>query len=394
MIFPIHTTAEAAAWIAGGQLLAFETETVWGLGADCTNDRAVASVYRTKGRPSHNPLIVHVATYEQAHALAQLTPEAVLLARAFWPGALTMVLRQITPDSTDRVDSAGSHRIAPSQLLIARDREGSATVALRIPDHPSALALIKACGPLAAPSANASGRVTATSAAHVCRYFAGVGQVVGLYTASGAQTSATEATATNTETTDSQQKERQKESRDHGSPPAPRRRHNMESTIVDVSQPGRVCILRHGAITAESIDAVLRTSLGRLLDDAPTPPTATSPESPPPLAPGMLTQHYAPQCRIRLDALAPEQGEVYVDFGTQPAPRQPSEQFPTHTHTHTSHPSHDTLSPTGSLEEAASALYALLHRYDDPQYRLAFAPIPRKGLGIAINDRLQRAAAR
>jgi L-threonylcarbamoyladenylate synthase len=253
MVTPVPATAaaieEAARIIGAGGLVAFPTETVYGLGADARQGRAAARIFEAKGRPRFNPLIVHVASFEAAAADGVFSAEAERLAHAFWPGALTLVV--------PRRENAGL-----SDLVSA----GLPTVALRVPSHEIARALIRAAGaPIAAPSANISGRVSATRAEHVAADFGdGVDMVL------------------------------------DGGPCAA----GLESTIVALG--GREpALLRSGAVAAAEIERVLGCKLIR--------PGGSAIQ-----APGMMQSHYAPRARLRLDADAPRPGEAFLAFGAQP----------------------------------------------------------------------------
>jgi L-threonylcarbamoyladenylate synthase len=238
--------ARAANVLRAGGLVGFPTETVYGLGADARNDRAVAAIFAAKGRPSFNPLIVHVADLNVAEALCDFSPEALALAQAFWPGALTLVLPL-------RADSG----IAP--LVTA----GLDTLAVRVPDHPIAQALLRDFdGPIAAPSANLSGRISPTVAAHV---IAGLNGRIDAVVDGGACGV------------------------------------GVESTIVGCD--GTPTLLRAGGVPREAIAACL----GGVLIDGPVGGTLT--------APGQMVSHYAPQGSVRLNATNVEQGEVLLGFG-------------------------------------------------------------------------------
>ncbi len=297
--------AVAANMLRAGQLVAFPTETVYGLGANARDDTAVAGIYAAKGRPSFNPLIVHLSSLAMAETLCDFNDDALRLAGAFWPGALTLVL-PLKPDS------------GISRLVTA----GLDTLAIRVPDHPVAQALLAAFGgPVAAPSANPSGRVSPTTATHVAD---GLGHKINGLVDGGPC--------------------------DVG----------LESTII--SCVGTPVLLRAGGIPAEAIEACL----GR--------PLATSADPETPVAPGQLASHYAPKGSIRLNAKTAEPDEVMLGFGSVDAPLN--------------------LSPSGDLIEAAARLFDCLHRLDAMgATRIAVSPIPNHGLGVAINDRLQRAAA-
>lgn len=295
----------AAKLLADGGLVAFPTETVYGLGADARNGEAVARIYAAKGRPSFNPLIVHVPSLEAAQEYVVIDDTAKRLAAAFWPGALSLVL-PLKPDS------------GVSELVTA----GLPTLAIRVPDHPVAQELLNEFnGPVAAPSANPSGRVSPTTADHV---LAGLdGKIDGVL--------------------------------DAGPCPV-----GLESTIVSCAD--RPALLRAGGVPVEVIEAALGQSIARP-DDPDTPQS-----------PGQLASHYAPHGSVRLNATAPTQGETFVGFGKIKGDLS--------------------LSKTGDLIEAAANLFSVLHQLDAMgATRIAIAPIPKHGLGAAINDRLKRAAA-
>lgn len=299
--------AEAAELLADGKLVAFPTETVYGLGGDATCDHAVAAIFAAKGRPSFNPLIAHVVSLDQAESLVEMNPDAHRLAARFWPGPLTLVLPR-------RANS-------PVSLLASA---GLDSIAVRMPDHPVALALIEAAGrPLAAPSANRSGAVSPTTAQHVAQC---LGTRVSLILDGG---------------------------------PC---RVGVESTVVDLSGD-RPALLRPGGVEVETLEAVLGLALLHALDrpDAPR-------------SPGQLESHYAPSLPVRLNAAKTAPGEALLGFGSVEAILN--------------------LSPSGDLEEAAANLFAMLRALDKPGFTaIAVSPIPDYGLGLAINDRLRRAAA-
>lgn len=304
---------EAGRLLRAGALVAFPTETVYGLGADATNGRAVASIFETKGRPRFNPLIVHVPSLEAAERIAELSPDARALAAAFWPGPLTLVMK--------RREDAGI-----SDLVSA----GLETIAVRIPAHPVAQALLAAAGrPLAAPSANRSGRVSPTEALHVVE---DLGSRPGMIL-------------------------------DGGATP-----HGLESTVLDATGE-EIVLLRPGAVPREAIEA----ALGRALSQGPASDDVH------PTSPGQLASHYAPNARLRLNARDVRPGEALLAFGPEvPAATGPSLN----------------LSPSGDLTEAATGLFAALRALDRTgAATIAVMPIPEHGLGEAINDRLSRAAA-
>jgi L-threonylcarbamoyladenylate synthase len=292
--------AEAAALISAGHCVAVPTETVYGLAGDATNGLAVAAIYAAKGRPSFNPLIVHVEDLAAAEQIAHFDDVARDLARRFWPGPLTLVLP-----------------IKPGSGIASIVTAGLGTIALRVPAHRAMQALLRATGkPLAAPSANASGLISPTRADHVLKSLNGR---IAMIIDDGAS--------------------------DMG----------MESTIIAVSGlavRGGLRLLRPGPI-----------DLGLTLD------TSGGIE-----APGQMTSHYAPRKPLRLSATEKRGDEYLIGFGGVSGDAS--------------------LSETGSLEEAAARLFDLLHRAEDSAFAaIAVAPIPKDGLGLAINDRLSRAAA-
>jgi len=300
----------AACCLAAGGLVAFPTETVYGLGAAAGNGAAIARLYAAKGRPRFNPLIAHVADVTAARRCGRFDSAAEQLAAAFWPGPLTLVL----PKQTD---------CGVAHLALA----GLDSVAVRVPAHPVALALLAAFKePVVAPSANRSGHVSPTSAVHVLADLRGRIDMV----------------------------------LDGGNCPI-----GVESTVV--ACVGAPRLLRPGGLPRDEIERVI----GRALDIAPTADEK-------PLAPGMLSSHYAPKARLRLNASEAEPGEALLAFGAAPA----SDALTLN------------LSPRGDLIEAATNLFSHLRALDTSGAKtVAVMRVPRKGLGEAINDRLARAAA-
>ncbi|HEY2132642.1 MAG TPA: L-threonylcarbamoyladenylate synthase, partial [Acetobacteraceae bacterium] len=307
------------ALLLAGRLVAFGTETVYGLGADATNARAVAAVFDAKGRPHFNPLICHYADAEAAFAQVEPVPMARVLADAFWPGPLTLVLPR---------------RIACPVALLAG--AGLDTLAVRVPAHPGARALLRAIGrPVAAPSANRSGEVSPTSAAHV---LAGLSGRIAAVLDSG---------------------------------PCP---VGVESTVLDLTGT-RPFLLRPGGLTREAIEAVIGPVQRGL-----TPAAAEASRTL--RSPGMLVSHYAPSLPVRLNATEVAADEALLAFG-MPLPGAGT-MFQ--------------LSQSRDLTEAAANLFAGLRMLDTEGTRLGLAaiaamPVPETGLGLAIADRLQRAAA-
>ena len=296
----------AVGLLARGELVAFPTETVYGLGADARSGRAVARIFAAKDRPGFNPLIVHVPNRQAAERYVRWNHTADQLAAAFWPGPLTLVL-----------PLKDGHGIA--SLVTA----GLGTLAIRVPAHPAARQLLRAFdGPLAAPSANPSGRISPTSAAHV---LAGLGGRIAAVLDDG--------------------------------PCAV----GLESTIVGLTGDAPV-LLRPGGLAQEQIEAVLGRRLLRRSKGTPLN------------APGQMTSHYAPAATVRLNAQTTRPGELVLGFGPVVCDLN--------------------LSPTGDLAEAAANLFDHLHQLDARRQPIAVSPIPDHGLGAAINDRLDRAAAR
>ncbi len=311
------TTEAAARCLREGGLVAFPTETVYGLGADAGNAAAIARLYQAKGRPSFNPLIAHVGDLAAARRIADFNHEAMLLAKAFWPGPLTLVLPK-------------ARGCAVADLATA----GLDTIAVRVPGHPIAREILRIFGgPVVAPSANLSGHVSPTTAAHV---HSDLADRIDLIVDGAVEV-------------------------------------GVESTIVGCFETPM--LLRPGGLPREEIERVL----GKALVQPPPEPEADSGQ---PLAPGMLASHYAPRTRVRLDADRLEPGEVLLAFGPDRVPG-----------THAS--STMNLSERGDLAEAAANLFGYLRTLDARgACAIAVMPVPDHGLGEAINDRLRRAAVR
>ena len=294
--FTDETIAEAAELILAGEPVAVATETVYGLAADATRPAAVARIYEAKGRPSFNPLIVHVIDLTAAERLGEFNDEARQLAEQHWPGPLTLVVP-----------------LRPHAGIASIVTAGLPTIGLRVPGHPAMQALLRATGrPLAAPSANLSGSISPTRAEHVAK---SLGGRIPLIVDAGAT------------------------------------ERGLESTIV-AAIGGPLRLLRPGPI---EVDA--EAALGDRIE-----------------APGQLASHYAPSKPLRLNAISAEPDEFLIGFG-------PVE-------------GDESLSASGDLIEAAARLFDLLHQADaSGRSRIAVAPVPETGLGVAINDRLRRAAA-
>jgi L-threonylcarbamoyladenylate synthase len=305
---------EAARLIREGELVAFPTETVYGLGGDATNEHAVAKIFEAKGRPQFNPLISHVLDAGEARRLVQWSDIADKLAARFWPGPLTLVLPRA--------------KNSPIALLATA---GLDTVAIRAPAHPMAQALIRAAGrPIAGPSANRSGAVSPTRAEHVAE---SLGDRVRLILDGG---------------------------------PC---EVGLESTVLDLTT-AMPTLLRPGGATREAIEEVI----GPVALSHAVPSGNAAHKSP-----GQLASHYAPARSVRLNATSVTADEGLLAFGPRP-PAGANQVL--------------NLSVSGDLTEAAANLFAHLRALDQPaNARIAVMPIPQTGLGLAINDRLRRAAA-
>lgn len=313
---------EAAILLHAGGLVAMPTETVYGLAANAFDGQAVARIFEAKGRPSFNPLIVHVSNTREAEELVDMDDRALAVAEQFWPGPLTLIL----PRRDD---------CEISELVSA----GLPTLAVRVPRHKVTQDLIKAAGvPLAAPSANRSGSLSPTAPIHVAD---SLGENVDMILAAGPS------------------------------------EVGLESTVLDLSGDKAV-ILRPGAVTPEEISEVLDEEV--LVENG---------DSEKPKSPGMILKHYAPDTPVRLNAVDLDQGEALLGFGSikfmgvkgcGAAAALPDTMV-------------RNLSEQGDLHEAAANLFAMLKELDDPAHKgIAVMAIPDQGLGIAINDRLRRAA--
>jgi len=336
---------QAAKQIKKGGLVAFPTETVYGLGADARNDKAITAIYQAKARPRFNPLITHIGDLAQAQQYGVFNDMAQHLAQQFWPGALTLIVPRQADCAIGALASAG----LPS-------------LALRVPNHPIAQALLAEAGcPLAAPSANLSGRLSPVTAAHVAATLPDIMILDGGQCALG-----------------------------------------LESTIIGCLDD-RPILLRKGAIARQTIELAIGLPLAylpdtegahekvgearlahdmegraRLAHDIKEAQLAHDMEEAR-LAPGRLAQHYAPQATLRLNATNILAGEALLAFG-EPMPPAPN-------------PDNKiiNLSKTGDLAEAAANFFAALHALDKQADKIAVMPIPNHGLGEAINDRLTRA---
>jgi L-threonylcarbamoyladenylate synthase len=297
---------EAVRILKSGKLIGLPTETVYGLAADATQDIAVARIFETKNRPSFNPLIIHGSSAEVFKRHVKWNDLANDLAKAFWPGPLTLVLPRLASSSISLLTSAGLD-----------------TIAVRVPNCSIALDLLTTFDDvLAAPSANISGRISPTEALHVDEAYPELFIL------------------------------------DGGSSPV-----GLESTIVDLTGTLPI-LLRPGGITLEDLERVIgpiQTYFQHKIK-----------------APGMLNSHYCPTLTLTLNVLQPRQNEAYLAFGPSPH--------------HGEHVLN--LSPTADLTEAAANLFRMLRVLDKPCYEgVSVAPIPLNGMGLAVNDRLIRAAA-
>lgn len=305
--YSAETIQKAAAMIRNGGLVAFPTETVYGLGADVYNAAAVAKIFAAKQRPHFDPLISHIADVDILKDYAATDERVFSLAKRFWPGPLTFVLKRT--DHHPSIDLACS---------------GLSTLTVRMPNHPIALELIKlSATPIVAPSANKYQSISPTTARHV---YESLGNQVDMILDGGAC------------------------------------RVGVESTIIDLTGKN-VVMLRAGGTSKEILEDFLNEKI--IISEGITEL---------PIAPGQMKRHYAPKNQLRVNVVAPLQDEFYIGFG---------------------HYNGDlNLSKTGDLNEAAANLFAFLRKADEKAKfgKIAVAPIPFDGLGLAINDRLKRAS--
>lgn len=312
---------DAAQRLRDGDLVVIPTETVYGLGANALDGRAVAKIFEAKNRPSFNPLIVHVADKHEAEKYAVMDARAKAVAAQYWPGPLTIVLPR-------KMDSGVSDLVSA----------GLPTIAIRVPAHLTARQLLKEAGiPVAAPSANASGEPSATTPQHVID---SLGDRVPFILADGAC------------------------------------KVGLESTVLDLTGD-KPAILRPGAISAEDLEPLLGLV------------TYEHHETAAPKSPGMLLKHYAPSVPVRLRAVDVAPGEALLAFGSTRfmgvrgggfAKDLPEGSF-------------RNLSESGDLHEAAANLFSFLRALDKPEHNaIAVMDIPKTGVGVAIWDRLERAA--
>ena len=316
-----HNLAFLAARLRAGDLVAVPTETVYGLAANALDPLACARIFRAKGRPTTDPLIVHIHTFAQLRAMGEPNPAAMNLARRFWPGPLTLVLRK---------------KSAVPNIVTA----GKSSVAVRMPSHPLFRRLLKLARiPLAAPSANAFGYVSPTTAKHVRDGLGGrIAHIL------------------------------------DGGPSE----IGLESTIIDVRKPRLPRLLRPGAITLHDVEQVLRVRVRRLRR-----PAVPATENQAQIAPGLLARHYSPHTPVaihrKINRTDPTE-EAFVFLRKPAGPRQPNVYW---------------LDARGNLKGAARRLFAVLRRIDAMQFKKIHVELaPGHGIATAINDRLRRAAAR
>ncbi len=311
---PERALAVACETLARGLPVAIPTETVYGLAADATSPDAISRIYEMKGRPRFNPLICHIADFDMARRYVDFDPISQKLAEAFWPGPLTLIL-PMKPAS-------GVHPLASA---------GLDTLGIRMPDGFSRSVINRYGKPLAAPSANTSGKISPTSAQHV---EADLGGRLALILDAG---------------------------------PA---EIGLESTIIKVDG-GEIRLLRPGGLDVADIEKVTGKTVLR-------PETAGAAIE----APGMLASHYAPAAAVRLNAADVKPGEVLIRFGGTAMPGEANAALVLD------------LSPSANLREAAANLFAYMKKADaSAATTIAFGPIPNEGLGEAIIDRIERAAA-
>jgi len=299
---------QAAEVIKSGGLVAFPTETVYGLGANVYDAKAVAGIFAAKGRPTFNPLISHIADIDFLKSYVEVDERAWALANKFWPGPFTMVLKR--KEHNTAIDLACA---------------GLPTATVRMPNHPVALELIRLSGvPIVAPSANRSQTISPTTAEHVAE---SLGDKVDMILDGG------------------------------------KCEVGVESTIVDVTGKD-VFLLRAGGVAKEDIEDFLHEKVFVSHGD-PNKPSS----------PGQMLRHYAPEHRFRINVEEPKDGEFYIGFGN-------------------CRNADINLSVNGDLREAAANLFAYMRKADSMagEKGIAIAPIPEKGLGLAINDRIRRAS--
>ena len=323
-----HSIKEAADKICGGDIVVLPTETVYGLGADATNEEAVKKIFKAKNRPAKNPLIIHIENIETAQKYGVFSKQAKILADAFWPGALTLILNQTKENDICDLVTAGL-----------------STIAIRCPSHPVMRHVIKQSKcPIAAPSANNSGEPSATTPQHAAQ---SLGDNIDMILAAGAC------------------------------------EVGLESTVIDLTDDVPI-ILRPGSITLSDIQEYLPDTI--MNEGANTKLSESSKSS---KSPGQMFKHYAPSIPVRLNAIDVEEGEALIAFGSIKFMGIKSggnvKDLPDYAFRN--------LSEKGDLDEAAHNLFLMLRDLDIPKNKsIAVMSIPHTDIGVAINERLSRAA--
>ena len=303
------TINEAVELLQKGKLIGFPTETVYGLGADATNEKAILKIYKNKQRPKSNPLIVHTETIEQACSVGVFNSKIEKIAKDIWPGPLTVIVKK------------RENSIIRKELCAGND-----TIAIRVSSNKTILAIIKKLGnPIAAPSANKSGMLSPTSAAHVEKQFKNNTDIPLIL--DGGKT-----------------------------------KIGVESTVIGMKN-NNIIIYRHGGITKERLEKKVNE---KIIDITHAEFSEKSN-----MSPGMLKKHYSPTVPLRINITNPRSDEILIGFGEKY--KEPN------------------LSKSGDLDEAAANLFYFLEKYEAKGNKIAIAPIPNIGIGVAINDRLNRA---
>ena len=303
------TINEAVELLQKGKLIGFPTETVYGLGADATNQKAILKIYKNKQRPKSNPLIVHTETIEQACSIGVFNSKIEKIAKDIWPGPLTVIVKK------------RENSIIRKELCAGND-----TIAIRVSSNKTILAIIKKLGnPIAAPSANKSGMLSPTSAAHVEKQFKNNTDIPLIL--DGGKT-----------------------------------KIGVESTVIGMKK-NNIIIYRHGGVTKEKLEKKVNE---KIIDITNADFSEKSN-----ISPGMLKKHYSPTVPLRINITNPRSDEILIGFGEKY--KEPN------------------LSKSGDLDEAAANLFYFLEKYEAKGNKIAIAPIPNIGIGVAINDRLNRA---
>ena len=303
------TINEAVELLQKGKLIGFPTETVYGLGADATNQKAILKIYKNKQRPKSNPLIVHTETIEQACSIGVFNSKIEKIAKDIWPGPLTVIVKKRENSNIRKELCAGND-----------------TIAIRVSSNKTILAIIKKLGnPIAAPSANKSGMLSPTSAAHVEKQFKNNTDIPLIL--DGGKT-----------------------------------KIGVESTVIGMKK-NNIIIYRHGGVTKEKLEKKVNE---KIIDVTNADFSEKSN-----ISPGMLKKHYSPTVPLRINITNPRSDEILIGFGEKY--KEPN------------------LSKSGDLDEAAANLFYFLEKYEAKGNKIAIAPIPNIVIGVAINDRLNRA---